>query len=304
MTLHREDMTAYLSRKETSRGELKAANMGLRSWHEYHTKEWDDSQSTATSGPALGNVLHTFALDPHTFPMQYVLEPTLEGRKTAAGRDAANPRSTGSYKDDVKKLLEIHPTAQIVTRDQYDIAQEMHGSLMAHPVARALLADRVETEVTITFPFAGLDMKVRPDTLSNYEGGVVVVDLKTAMDPEPRAFQRSAIKFGYDYSPHIYRTAVTKELGVIAPRFFWVVVGSKPPHHVYVYEAGQAMLERSKRLAIDGAEKVLEFRAMPGPTVAATHNEPGVLELCPPSWADDRPEVDLSNTTITFPKAE
>ena len=76
-----------------------------------------------------------------------------------------------------------------------------------------------------------------------------IMDLKTATDPSPRAFEAAAWRLGYWMQAAVYARAAEciafehGELTPAHPRFSWLVVGSKPPYTPCVYEMSDKYLQ-------------------------------------------------------------
>lgn len=267
-----QPMHEYLSMPETSRGELWAALQGPRSWRAYREEEHEES----TASQSLGDVVHTYILDPETFPLRFAMEPDVT---TGAYERFANPRASKAYKDAIKALKAANPNAAILKRPDYIKAVNIAASVADHRIANALLTHRELTEATITFEMDGNTFRIRPDTVClDALGRPAVVDLKTAADPTERAFRASAEKYGYVLSPALYCRGVQEALSTdVVVDFYWLVVGTQAPHHVVVYRASEQMMARSNAMLARALGKRREY--LSGTVPLDQHDFPDVVDL-------------------------
>jgi hypothetical protein len=110
----------------------------------------------------------------------------------------------------------------------------MAAAVETHDMAANLLAAAGRNELAIRWadPATGTLCKAKFDRLLDSE---VIVDIKTAADPSPEAWAKSAANYGYHRQAGWYQDAATLVFGGQ-----WVtlhiVVGSEAPHEVVVYE--------------------------------------------------------------------
>ena len=285
-------MSAYLARDATSRSEVKDAYDGPRSWA-LGKKRADDS----TKSTGFGNIVHSLVCDPDEFPLRYILEPSLDNRLTKAGKEAASPRSTESYKDDVQRLLSVHPNGQIITLDDYEKAKACRDALKCHPEAnRLLFTKRIEAEVTITFEYQGVKFKIRPDVVAeDHDGMLAVVDLKTCNDVSPQAFKRAVTKYGYDFSPWLYTRGCEQEFGTPCT-FYWPTIQTDGTQHVRVYRASPDMMRLSSQKFDQGFANMMEYRADPE-TSERAHDHQEIEDLGVDPWDNVNPEITFGSAS-------
>ena len=110
----------------------------------------------------------------------------------------------------------------------------MAAAILAHPVAAAYLA-RGEAEKTLTWtdPATGLQCKCRTDFLSRSLGAVV--DLKSAVNIESRAFQNAIMRYGYNCQGAHYRNGAIACGEFVDPAVVIIAVEKTAPFDVGVF---------------------------------------------------------------------
>ncbi len=191
--------------------------------------EWARSAKSEESAAAsIGTLTHTALLEP------------LEFEKLVKMPDGLTPKKRADF-------VESMPDHEVIEHKTYTQVVAMRDSVLAHPVANALLTSRGESEVSIFSGIEGLNVKCRPDRIPYYKNfGHVIVDLKTTDDPNK--FYRSV----KDYRYHVqaaYYSDIYKNLTGEAPRFIFVVVGKKREmgrYPVRVFELPQNAIEAGR----------------------------------------------------------
>lgn len=203
-----------------------------------------------------------------------------------------------SLKDSRAWIASEKAKGHIVLRhDDYDDVFNMAEEILAHPRAAELFTDPSgHAEVSAYHEAsAGLWMRSRFDLMRH-----TLVDLKTTVDPHPEAWQASAWKFGYYIQDVSYRRAYMACTGDPDPGpMTFIVVGSKAPHLVGVYDLG-GDFEAAANAQLDAAlELYAEQLAKHGdPRDPAVRWDGLPLEkrtLTPPAWV----LRDLEQTTTT-----
>jgi hypothetical protein len=278
MTVHNEPMSTYLARTEHSRSDIKAAYGGERSWLAHNDASNVFKGSAASE---LGNLVHTYVLDPETFNAQYMFEPPLD-------RTMKKPRAGKAYRDAVAEMKSRRPGVAIVTADMEKIARGCEAALHAHPeAARLLWKNRIAVERTIVFEKDGLPFRIRPDCeASDGPGRVVCIDLKTVGKPERRFFNSSRSSLGYDFSPALYSAGVGEAHRGKACDFYWITVCTTPDaggtHEVSVYKAGPSMMAMSEKKVRQGISNMKHYIA--NPPDPSTPANPGIIVCEPEDW--------------------
>lgn len=125
-------------------------------------------------------------------------------------------------------------------------AQAMAAAILAHPRARALLGQLdgvAERSVWWRDEESGAWCRARFDwLLTTKSGRHIVVDLKSAEDVSPPAFEKSIGNYGYHVQDVHYRDAVRAAYGDPDPGFIFVALAKNPPHLVTLHELDDEFL--------------------------------------------------------------
>jgi PDDEXK-like domain of unknown function (DUF3799) len=147
-----------------------------------------------------------------------------------------------------------------------DFAQikAMADAVLAHPMASGIIGEGLgEAEVSLLTddPTTGVRLKARPDWSATIGGRLWLVDLKTTVTAEPKAFARRAADYRYHLQAAWYvQVAALLELDPQAA-FVFIAVEKEPPYLVSVTEwDGEAMQEGAllMRQAIDTYARCME----------------------------------------------
>jgi hypothetical protein len=190
-------------------------------------------QEPPTTAQGLGTLVHTLALTPELFREEYSLPKTIN-RRTRAGKAA------------YAALLNLGK--QLLTQKDFQTASAMVQAIHQHPLAHSLLKEgEPEKIMAVTRESALLPLKGRLDCLSHQR---CIVELKTAADARKDAFLYSVYRYGYHLSAAYYQMLVSRLTGTPAlqiPHTF-IVVETKPPYAVGVYETSETLLGQGREL--------------------------------------------------------
>ncbi len=197
-----------------------------------HGRQAMTRPARATAAMKVGSATHAAILEPETFEAGWVAAPKVD-RRTKAGRETwANFEAANS-------------TREVLTAEEFARVEAMRQSVFAHPIARRLLTEPGEVELSFAWERevkgAGTVLcKGRADRFTVFDGSPVLLDLKTTEDASPDAdgFVRSCAKFGYALQAAWYLDG----MAAIAPgerRFLFVAVEKSPPYAVAVHELDQ-----------------------------------------------------------------
>ena len=122
-----------------------------------------------------------------------------------------------------------------LTPTDYDAVHRMAEAILAHSRAAELFTDPDRQPEVSAFCeiVPGLWLRSRFDLL-----GGELTDFKTAADPHPDAFRRSAWSYGYHVQDVAYRRAWLHVMGRLVQPMTFVVVGKEPPHLVSICTLG------------------------------------------------------------------
>lgn len=202
-----------------------------------------------TANMQLGTAVHSLVLEPDKFENDIAVAPVVNKRTNAGKAEWA-------------EFVEENAGKTIITPGQYEQAQRMAESVLAQPMAAALLQD-VIVESSVYWWYRTMDadddtkfktmLKVRPDVICRNHP--VLIDLKTTADATMTEFAKSIQKFYYHVSAAMYLEGVNQckplleELGHFAyTKFVFICVESEAPYLANVYELDAGALDLGKTI--------------------------------------------------------
>lgn len=189
----------------------------------------------------LGQVLDedrdTRALDIGTAGHGWVLEPDRFPDCVALVPDDILDKAGHMTTKAAKEWKSAQNGKVILKEREWMVVKNMRRALHLHPVAHALIENSGDRELSVYWRClsTNLERKSRVDLLTSWNGRTLIADIKTTSDHSPEAFGRAMHKWGYNRQAAFYQDAV-EAIGFGRPPFVFVVVCSKPPHVVRVYE--------------------------------------------------------------------
>ena len=193
-----------------------------------------DNPNEPTDALIFGQLFHKLVLEPETFAEEFAVEPNADGR-TKEGK---------AIKAEFA-LASIDKT--VVTSSQYAQAIEMRDAVLKNPKAIALLKGQHEVPYFWTDEETGEECKCRADCVTDLTNSSIIIDLKSASDAAPDAFQREAIKYGYHFQTAFYKSGMDKVRNK-DHRFVFIVVEKKPPYAVNIVEATPEFINYGEQL--------------------------------------------------------
>lgn len=148
-------------------------------WYKHLSGLYEHEKET----PALilGNLVHTLVLEPEKYHINYDVIPACD-KRTKEGK--------ALYSSFMATIGQRTP----ITKEQYDTAHEMAKAVKSNNVIAQLIEGTIiEQSIYFTHELSGLQCKVRPDAWL----GTMAFDLKTTDNAGYKAFQSSALKYGY-----------------------------------------------------------------------------------------------------------
>jgi len=196
-----------------------------------HARQYMLTPPEPTPAMVLGQAIHMAVLQPDLFRQCYVRRPELDLR-TKAGREA------------LEALQKEHPSATILTPEQYDTCLAIRDAVYAHPIAKKLLGGESERSVVWRDKETGVLCKGRFDHLNLRLG--TITDLKTTEDASPRSFQRSIWSYGYHMQGGFYMDASeAHDLGI---EFYTIIaIEKQPPYAVAVYQLSPEAIQAGRQ---------------------------------------------------------
>lgn len=228
---------------------------------------------------SLGRAAHCAVLEPD----RYERDHAVWTRRTDSGNLA--PRNGKHW----EAFRAENEGRSIITEDENDEALGMQEAIRADADAMRYLAHGFP-EVTMRWPLFGRQAKGRADWHTFIESTPAVVGLKSAIDCRLFQFSSAAARFGYHLQWAYYHDGY-ETITRIAPRMVEIVVESKPPHAVVVYQIPNEII-------LQGRDEYMELMKLldecerdnhwPGPAVGEQ-----VLSL--PSWVYGQQSDDLAD---------
>jgi hypothetical protein len=167
-----------------------------------------------------------------------------------------------------------------------EIAQCCNGQIIASGV-EPLPFTKGKAEHVVRWSEDGVDCRALLDWVR--DDASFIDDLKTTNDASPAKFQRHIFNMGYDIQAAFYLRAVKSDGWDedYEPTFRWVVVETKPPYPVTIYQLDDAAMHAAQvkvDLALQLWKQCLETGEWPGyPT--------GPHIVTTPGWATDREDL-------------
>lgn len=188
-----------------------------------------------TAALLFGRAFHKAILEPNDFFSEFAISPSGIDRRTTEGKNAS------------MAFAENAETRQILTPDDFEKIIGMVESVKENKTASKLILGEIEQSYYWTDEETGLKLKCRPDVRRQNKKGALIVDVKSAQDASTDAFQKEAVKYGYDVQAVHYKSGVDAFYGV-EHRFIFLVVEKTPPYLVNILEPDEAFLARGREL--------------------------------------------------------
>ena len=199
-------------------------------FHYMHNYLNEERIVECTPAMTLGALIHTMVLEPHKLDSEFLIAPAMD-RRSKEGKLAYE-----RFKIDLGLKTAI-------TQDQYDEANRIRMAVMNHELAPSLLNGcQIEKSIYFTHEASGIQCKVRPDAWNKS----LVVDLKSTADASFRAFQRSALNYGYFLQAAMIQQGL-KAIGETMSKFTIIAVEKKAPYAIATYIIDKEALEWGNR---------------------------------------------------------
>lgn len=284
------DIDAYHADKSAiSATGLKHAKKSLADMKYYLDGGYDQQQKPAMD---FGNAFELALLDQEGFENSVAILQTEFWTDAALSEkpDLKRPKQSKKYTDLKDAFLKENPGKYIITdtgeSESFDAIAKMLESCYRDRVINALIQNiQYQASLYWTDEKTGLHLKTRPDICKVNKN--VVVNLKTALDASPEAFNRALA--GMDYPLQ----AICEIEGVLATKlmpqvdkYFWLVVEKLPPYNAQIYEFDQAdilVMRDEYNFLLSRIKKAMDANLWPGYTDRAD-NEYGILTAKIPAY--------------------
>lgn len=213
--------------------------------------EWNkNNPAPGSESVDLGTHVHCALLEPDVFKREYVKMPEFDAR-SKSGSEAKE-----SF------LRNVSGSRIVLDHSQHEMVIAMRDSVLAHPVANALLTSKGQSEASIFAEINGLRVKCRPDRIVDPEvfGQHILVDVKKCASIDE--FKWSVRDFRYHVQAAYY-SDIYKLLTGHYPRFVFVVVGearSIGRHPVRVWELPKHAIEAGRVAYLSDLELIREYQ--------------------------------------------
>lgn len=257
----------YFADERVSRSDLVQV---LESSAVHYGKKTGAIADEESAAMRFGTAVHLAALEPEEAERLLVEEQKFDCRRK------------GQKEAKAEYLASLPDGAMVFSGADLDRVRACVAALRAHRQAAQLLFGEGPVEFSITWDEAGIGARARLDKVRKKGRRALVVDLKTASDPSPAAFQKAAINHGYVLQPAWYTRALPELLGVDEVSFAFVVVRSSPPHEVAVYVPDKDFLDLGERRVAEALDLIKRCREC-GDWSPAWQLQTNTIS--PPRWA-------------------
>lgn len=228
-----------------------------------HFKYEKEHPKEPTKSMKFGTAFHLAALEPKLFKETFTICPEFSGKGSRLAKT---------------EWLAQNETKLILDNDDMTSIMEMLKKLSAHPIASKLLADgKAEEAYFWEHKDSGLKLKCKPDFLRS---GRLVADLKTTVDANLEAFQRTSMNYKYHLSAAHYLDGISTVLNETYDTFYLIAVENEPPYEVQVFDLDEATIEKGMQLRERAITKLMETRE--GKIPEGYSN--GIVPLGLPPW--------------------
>lgn len=200
-----------------------------------------------TNAMEFGTAAHCAVLEPQQFSARFMRGP--EDRRGNKWKEALADAPIGM---------------KVLVAADYDAASELADCALGNSDVQALVKG-ADVEVSAFADIVGVACKARPDAVNSG----VLIDLKTTTDASENAFRHTCHRFGYHVQEAWYRDVWQAAGGDKSSdmSFAFIVVESKPPFAIRVFELEAAAIRQGNLIAIDAFKtyrECLHSGAWPG----------------------------------------
>lgn len=239
-----------------------------------------------TPAMVLGEVLHTFVLEPHLVEKRYAFSMDWKGcKKPKSNKLPSNyNEAENAYTEQCNMAAAAGKT---VLKEDPAQMQAIADAVHAHGMWKHITGEEPAFERSYYWDDeeTGILLKCRPDVINTSfgrNGSALIVDLKSTVDARDRAFTRQVVDLGYDFSAAMYCAGVEAVTGQKCG-WAWFTFEKATPYATRVIIAGPQWLARGRRLfreALTTLAACRESGRWPG------LDEGKAVELPFPRWAE------------------
>ena len=183
---------------------------------------YKDNPQPSTPALLFGQVAHKLLLEPDDFDSEFAVAPNVD-KRTKAGKEV------------YAQFCADNADKTIVSQDDYLLASEMAAKVLSTPLCADLLNGQHEVPYFWTDSETNEQCKCRVDCLTETDGGLVIIDYKTAASAATDKFNTEIFRYGYHFQAAMYSEGVMQALGLSErPDFAFIAQEKKPPYSVNV----------------------------------------------------------------------
>lgn len=147
-------------------------------------------------------------------------------------KKADHPESIGI--NEQKRIWKESRDMYLKNDQEKESIREMAQSVLDNPLASAFLQGDGDAEASLFWDDkkTGLRCKTRLDWLRDDD---IIVEIKTAANPEPKAFGKKIYDLGYHIGAWFNREGFREVMGRDIKGFVYIVIGKSAPHAVSVH---------------------------------------------------------------------
>lgn len=202
---------------------IRRSDLWLINRSPFHFNHRMTTEREQTKAMAFGSAVHSFILEPDKFPKEYAIAPNVD-RRTKAGKE--------EWEDFAEMLAETGMTP--ITADEMRQIHEMRDALFENDLAIQLTEGKHEQEFYWTDDLTGERCKCKVDCIADLDGVPYIVDYKTTDSCEDGHFERSCIRYGYQFQAGMYCEGVFQNT-LTEHRFAFIAQEKTPPYASRVY---------------------------------------------------------------------
>lgn len=247
--------------------------------------KWElDNPTPPTQAMLRGSALHTAVLEPDRFALEYLVpdEDVLAcDRRTKDGKARFNDWLEEA-KSAARAPLGWDPHEEKFHREDVRAVVAIAKKLSADPALTRLFRDgEGRTEATYCWDEDVSKFRIRLDRVNKTRQGWVLVDLKSANDAGPKAFQRAVVDYGLHFQAGMYSDGFRACRDEEPRGFYFVVYETEPPYAHAFYRAAEDVVDAGRfeyRAAAAALRECVESGKWPG------YAENGIQTLNLPGW--------------------
>lgn len=194
-----------------------------------------DRPPRAAPTPAMfaGTLAHCAILEPDAFDARYPCGPEVDTRAAKVWKDFA--ASLGAHQVGIKPSERAAAFAQAAAVRR------------VRPLAELLEQGHAEVSAYWRDAASGVRCRCRPDWVHRSGGGVILVDVKTAGNADPREFGRSILNWNYHVQAAFYSDGYEAASGLSVHGFIFAACEKEWPYAAAACMLGEEDLEMGRR---------------------------------------------------------